>query len=301
MYGTPRSFTALARAIEISAIDYQRLRLMRSVINHLGTGSRARHLSRRVSIVTRVAGRARRVAMMDVCRLSVVRVRQDDSQPVRHVSTRFTRSRQQCWLGVSAAWKPLRTIDVNCPRIAAGVRAQCTVVPSTFPIARCVWPYSIESTSIDKCIMANALLFEWYYHLHTYAHAHDVHQSHLLLLLLLSFQLVGFCFLSTEKNTLLYKDSDEYLLIFLRPTKFYPESAFNLVSTRDTRTLSYNRNACIRDRGNLGVICRNRRRVDVRYREYRSELVELARWFQPRFFILLKTNPLGAKLHIRQC
>ncbi|VVC45837.1 Cellular retinaldehyde binding/alpha-tocopherol transport,CRAL/TRIO, N-terminal domain,CRAL-TRIO lipid [Cinara cedri] len=32
-----------------------------------------------------------------------------------------------------------------------------------------------------------------------------------------------------EKDTLLYKDADEYLMIFLRPTKFYVESAYNLM------------------------------------------------------------------------
>lgn len=32
-----------------------------------------------------------------------------------------------------------------------------------------------------------------------------------------------------EKNTLLYKDNDEYLTIFLRPTHFYPKSAYDLM------------------------------------------------------------------------
>ncbi|XP_050530194.1 alpha-tocopherol transfer protein-like [Daktulosphaira vitifoliae] len=32
-----------------------------------------------------------------------------------------------------------------------------------------------------------------------------------------------------ERNQIIYKDCDEYLKIFLRPTKYYPESAYNLM------------------------------------------------------------------------
>lgn len=37
-----------------------------------------------------------------------------------------------------------------------------------------------------------------------------------------------FCF--AENDTLTYKDTDEYLMIFLRPHKFYAQSAYELVS-----------------------------------------------------------------------
>jgi len=41
----------------------------------------------------------------------------------------------------------------------------------------------------------------------------------------------------TEKNTMTYKDTDEYLTIFLRPTHFYAQSAYDLVSKPTTDSL----------------------------------------------------------------
>ncbi|XP_050438801.1 retinaldehyde-binding protein 1-like [Adelges cooleyi] len=41
--------------------------------------------------------------------------------------------------------------------------------------------------------------------------------------------LAGLRAILKEKNTLLFKDNDEYLKIFLRPTKYYPESAYKLM------------------------------------------------------------------------
>jgi hypothetical protein len=34
----------------------------------------------------------------------------------------------------------------------------------------------------------------------------------------------------TAETTLYFRDDDEFLIRFLRPTKFYPESALDLVS-----------------------------------------------------------------------
>lgn len=55
------------------------------------------------------------------------------------------------------------------------------------------------------------------------------------------------CFFSpylTEKNELTYKDTDEYLTIFLRPTHFYAESAYNLVSKPTFKLLYYYKIIC---------------------------------------------------------
>jgi len=43
----------------------------------------------------------------------------------------------------------------------------------------------------------------------------------------------------TEKNTMSYKDTDEYLMIFLRPTHFYAQSAYDLVSEPTTDLLLF--------------------------------------------------------------